>query len=761
VNSPLGSGAVVVVAAVASVLAVGPSGAAPVVQAPARPVSYFYEVQPVLAKAGCNQGACHGNSEGRGGLKLSLRGEDPDGDLDVLTRHGGGRRVHLTEPGRSLLLLKATASIPHGGGQRLAVGSAEYRLLAGWIAEGARTDAAGAPRLDALEVTPRESLLTAPAWTQPLRVTGRFTNGERRDLTRLSMYLPGDPRVAVSPEGAASAETPVDSAVLVRFADRMETARLTFLPKPGAATWRPVEPFNEIDALQFRRLRRLGLAPSALTTDSEFLRRAYLDILGLLPTPDETRAFLAECATERAAPGPGDRGSKTARAARARLIDRLLERPEFADYWSLKWADLLRVEDRSLDPRGSQGYRDWIRESLANGKPMDQFARELLAATGSTYANPPTNYYRRTRTAVELGESTAQLFMGTRMLCARCHNHPTERWKQDDYYALVAIFARVERKLDSFARRDRFDKHELNGEEEISVARSGEVQHPRTGAAVPARLPRSEHALDTAVADPRAEFARWLTAPENPFFARTMVNRTWQSLFGKGLVDPVDDLRDSNPASNPELFDALSREFVRSGYNLAGLVRRIMNSRTYQLSSEPNAANRDDERFFSRALARRLPAEVLLDTLGQVTGVGERFAGRPEGTRAVLLPAVKVKHPFLKLFGQPPRESVCDCERAEESTLGQSFALISGRIVDGKLREPDNRLGTLLNSSRSDAEVLDELYLAAVAREPTSAEREQARRYLEAKGPAAGARRGAWEDLLWALLNSKEFLLRR
>jgi hypothetical protein len=745
-----------------------PAGAA----APGPPVSFRYDVLPTLSRAGCNQGSCHGNSEGRGGMKLSLKGEDPEADYAVLSRHGEGRRVNRADPGRSLLLLKATASVAHGGGMRFPVGSEEYAALAGWIASGAPDDRPGAPRLLGLDVTPAERILVAPAWRQRLIVRGRFSDGTVRDLARKVVYNCDEPRVTVSPDGEVTASGEADAAVLVRYTDRMETARLTFIPARKGFVWTPVPKHNAIDALNFRRLRELRLQPSALASDTEFLRRAYLDALGILPTPEEVRAFLAEAKDESAPTGVRSGGRRkdeedAARThpssliphpSRATLIDSLLARPEFDDYWTLKWADVLRLEERSLDPKGLAGYREWIRTSIATNKPLDRLARELLTAGGSTYANPPANYYRRTRTPGDLAETTAQVFMGTRLLCAKCHNHPFERWKQDDYYALAAFFARVDRKIESVGRRDRFDLHEMIGEEFIAPSTKGEVTQPRTGRPMPPRLPFE--AGPPALAggsDRRTVFADWLTSPANPHFARAMVNRIWYHLMGRGLVDPVDDLRASNPASNPALLDFLARDFVASGYDLRHTVRLIMNSRTYQLCSTPNATNAADERFFSRAIARRLPAEVLLDAISQVTGSPEAFPGFPSGTRAVQIGTQRRRTPFLTVFGQPARESACECERTGDTALGQSFELISGQSIDTKLKRPDNRVGKLIAAGKSNAEIVTELYLTALTRFPTK--RELAR--FEAHVTSRPERRQGLEDAVWALVNSKEFLLRR
>lgn len=733
--------------------------------------SYRYDVLPILSRNGCNQGTCHGNSEGRGGLKLSLKGEDPEGDALILARHGGGRRINRVEPGRSLLLLKATSAVPHGGGVRFNTTSAEYRTLAAWIAAGAPVAPPAEPTLVRLEVSPGDRILIEPQRTVRLSVRARFSDGSTRDVARLAYYNTGDPKLEVSPEGVVTARRPTDATVLVRYADQMENVRITLVPARKEFVWTAPPVFNWIDEINDRRLKLLRLRPSRLTTDTEFVRRAYLDTLGRLPRPEEVRAFLKECDAERLpsvsnkAHGSRGAGGKGEGKARARLVDDLLERPEFDDYWTLKWSDVLRLEERSLDPKGGVAYRDWIRTSLAQKKPLDQFARELLTASGSTYANPAANYYRRSRNPIDLAEGTAQVFMGARLLCAKCHNHPFERWKQDDFYAFAAFFARVERKGE-FTRRDRFDKHELNGEEVIGVAVKGEVEHPRTGQAVPARLlspaipqPASIQPDATRTEDRRLPFAQWLTAPENPFFARAMVNRIWFHVMGKGLVDPVDDMRASNPPSNPELFEALTKDFVAHGFDLRHLVRTIMNSRTYQLSSEPNVTNAEDERYFSRAIVQRLPAEVLLDAVSDVTGVPESFAGQPKGTRAIQLPPppTKGRHAFLRLFGQHQRESVCECERTNEPTLGQSFALVAGPVIEERVRKPENRLGKLLAAGSPDPEIITQLYLAALSRPPTTEDLSSAQAYIASRTD----RRAAYEDLLWALLNSKEFLLRR
>jgi len=651
--------------------------------------SFRYDVQPVLTLAGCNQGSCHGNAEGRGGLKLSLLGEDPDADYRVLALHGGGRRLNRAAPERSLMLLKSTAAVAHGGGARWTRESAGYRTIALWLQYGAPADDTRTPELRTIRVSPAERIQSIAARLQRLDVVAEFSDGSLRTVTDLARLSTGEPDVELRPGGVVVARKEVDAPVLVSYAGALRTVRLTWISDRKDYRWSAPPAANWIDELNYERLRQLRLRPSNLASDTEFLRRIYLDLLGVLPRPEEVESFLEDPLPDR----------------RTRLIDRLLTRPEFTDYWALKLSDVLRLEERTLDPKGARSYWEWIRGSLASNKPWDEFVRELLTARGSTYSNPPANYYRRTRTSTDLAEATAQLFLGTRLLCARCHNHPFEQWRHRDFYTLAAYFDGVERRMPVVGRRDRFDLHELIGEELVSSGGGMKTIFPKTGErllpALPGWLPASELSAPAPGEDERLALARWVTSPRNDLFARASVNRFWYYLFGRGLVDPVDDLRESNPASNPALLDRLARHFVSEGFDLRSLLRIILNSTTYQLSSEPNETNRDDERNFSRAIVRRLPAEVLLDAVSQATGVPEEFPGMPHGSRAVEAALIRTRKPFLTLFGQPPRESVCECERGDESTLRQSFALISGAELNGRLAEPENRLGRLLRGGAS------------------------------------------------------------
>jgi hypothetical protein len=538
--------------------------------------------------------------------------------------------------------------------------------------------------------------------------------------------------------------------VLVRYLHCQEPVRLARVPaRPGFA-FRAPPAANFIDELVFEKLRRLKIEPSQVSDDRLFLRRAHLDLLGMIPTAAEARAFAAD-------PRPDKR---------ARLVDDLLERPEFAEFWALKWSDLLRNEERSLDFKGVQGFYHWIRRSILEGKPLDRFARELIAARGSTYQNPAANFYRAIRDPLSRAEAAAEVFLGTRLQCARCHNHPFDRWTQDDYYSWAALFARVRYKVLFNLRRDKNDEHEFVGEQVVWMSREGEVNDPRTG------RPAAPRFLGDAARSPRTdrdrleELADWITGPDTRF-ARTQANRIWYHLMGRGIVEPVDDFRASNPPSNPALLDALSRELVEHRFDLRHLIRVIMTSQTYGFSSRPNATNVDDVQNFSRALVRRLDAEQLLDSQNRVAGVPSKFNGYPLGVRAAQIAGVEAvrsrdQRPtyadqFLASFGKPPRLLTCECERSGSSTLAQAFQLLSGPALRESLSHPRNRLAALLESGRPPGEVVEELYWSALGRPPAAAERRAAEAYLE----EASDRRSALEDLAWALLNSQEFLLRQ
>lgn len=713
-------------------------------------VSYSQEVRAVFARAGCNQGTCHGNLNGKGGFKLSLRGENPAFDHSVMTREAGGRRINALEPDASLLLLKATGRVPHEGGVRFPYGSPEYDLVRRWIAAGVASDIGKRPALDRLEVTPREAYLVPPTREVKVQATARFAGGLRRDVSGLAVFESTNPKINVSRSGEVSADEPGETTIVVRYLDRQQTVRLAFVADRPDFRWQGPAPVNYIDELVFAQLKKLRINPSETCTDAEFLRRAHLDLIGVLPTPDETRRFVGDPSPDR----------------RARLVESLLARPEYADWWALKWSDLLRVEEKQLDKKGVKVFHDWIRDSLAANKPLNRFARELLASRGSTYQEPAANYYRALRDPNTRGEAMAQVFLGVRMQCAKCHNHPFNQWTQNDYHQLSAFFARVQYKIIDNTRRDKLDKHEFNGEQIVYQDEASEIKHPVTGetltpAFLGAATPKFGQKDDRLLA-----LADWVADPKNAFFARTQANRIWANLLGRGLVEPIDDFRTTNPPANELLLAALAADLAAHDFDMKRLIRTIVSSRTYQLSDRPNATNADDETHYSHALVRSLPAEALLDAVAQVTGTPLTFPGQADGLRAAQLPSFpsirrgeSFQGPvrFLKVFGKPERLLSCDCERSDSTTLAQALTLITGELVNRSLTAPDNRLGRLLASQTPSPAIVEELYLASLCRVPTVAERDA----LVGRIEQAPDRRAALEDILWALLNSKEFLLRK
>lgn len=699
-----------------------------------RPVSFRRDVIAALNVGGCNSGACHGTPSGKNGFKLTLRGYDPAADYLQLTRDQFGRRTGKHDPDQSLLLLKGVGRVPHEGGARFGMGSLPAEMLRAWFAEGLRDDPPGLPPVQTVTVLPGSRVLTAPARWQQLAVVVTYADGTSRDVTRLSNFSSSDPAVAdVTPNGLVEFKRAGEVAILCRYLEEMVSVRLTYLEPREGFTWPNPPEHNFIDTHVFAKLRQMSIAPSDLCSDAEFVRRAYLDCVGRLPTVAETRAFLAD-------PDP---------AKRDKLIEALVELPEFADFWALKWADVLRSSRKTIQVKGSYGFQVWLRGHLLRNTPWDEVVRELLTASGNTFANPPANYYRIVKDPQSLAETTAQLFLGVRMQCAKCHNHPFERWTQDDYYGMAAWFARVRTRPDPAPSG-------VGPAEIVYTDRGGEVTQPRTGRVMKPRYIGRGDAEVKPTEDRRAVLAAWLTHPDNPFFAKSVANRVWFHLMGKGIVDPVDDFRDSNPAANDELLEALARDFARGGFNFKRLVTTIMKSRTYQLSARPTDSNQDDTKYFSHAVTKLLTAEQLLDAICDLTEVPEKFPGLPAGTRAVQLPDGEVNHPFLKAFGQPARELACECERESDGNLAQALQLINGPTVNEKVRNPNNRLGRLLAAKTSDQEILTELYYAAVSRPPTAEEQAIALGHVA----KSADKRRAWEDVLWALINTREFLFR-
>jgi hypothetical protein len=712
-------------------------------------VSFQRDVLPVLTRAGCNMGACHGNLNGKGGMKLSLKGEDPTADLAVLTRDMLARRTDPIRPDDSLLLQKATGQIPHEGGIRFSPSSHEYAILRQWIARGARFDPPGLAPLKRLIVTPTHQILVDPADRFRISAIAEFADGSRRDVTALIATEFTTVDVArITPAGDVIREQPGETVLLVRYMNEVVPVRIVFLPNRAIPDFRGIAPHNTIDELVFAQLQRLRIPPAELASDAVFLRRVYLDTIGLLPTVEEAKTFLASTDPHK----------------REKVIDALLNRPEFAEFWAQKWSDLLRNEEKSLDRKGVAVFYRWIAAQLAADRPLNDFARDILAASGSTYAHPPANFWRAIRDPLQRAESVAQVFLGVRISCARCHNHPFDRWTMDDYYSFAALFARIDYRVLANDRRDQLDKHEFVGEQIVWQNRTGELQHPRTKKpTIPRFLGR-----DTAVGDDRlAAVADWVAAPDNPYFAKTQVNRIWRHLMGRGLVDPNDDFRDTNPATNPELLDWLTNDFIAGGFRLKRMVKTILMSRTYQLAAiARDSGTQNDERHYSHALIKPLNAEQLIDALAQVTGVPVRFKGYPLGLRAHQIPAPPqsgrrssfdgVGEHFLKMFGKPERLLTCECERNDDPGLLQAFQLITGELMNSLIKAPHNRVGQMLAAGASDTQILDELYLAALSRRPNDTETKRLLAYVR----DAHDRRAAWEDVLWALLNSKEFLLR-
>jgi uncharacterized protein DUF1553/uncharacterized protein DUF1549 len=752
------------------------------------PVSFSNDVLPILTKAGCNQGACHGAQHGKGGLKLSLLGYDPDADYPTLAREMEGRRIVRTEPGQSLLLRKATLAVPHAGGLRFKPDSYEYRVLVSWVQDGTPGPVAGEPEVTSVEVQPAQrtvklgsiapgqpvtvaipqpkgapKLLKLPQ-TQRLVVVARFKDGRTEDVTRKAQFNTlNEGVVGAGMDGAAEIAGKGAGAVMVRYRGQATVARFT-VPYRDLPAFPKVARASFIDDLVAAKWRQMGLLPSARCTDAEFIRRVYLDVLGILPTPDEVRAFLAECAAERQEE-MGKRGngemkqpvssississisSFPAPKARAKLIDAVLNRPEYVDYWTLKWGDLLRNNSDRVQPKGMWSFYNWLRAAFRDNRPVDQFTRELITAQGSAYTTGPANYFRVASNPADLAETTSQVFLGIRLACAKCHHHPFEKWSQDDYWQMAAFFARVGLKGSQ-------EFGIFGGEQVVRVNQTGEVSNPRTGKRM-LPTPLDGQPVDDPI-DRRRALANWLVSPANPHFARNIANRYWGYLMGRGIVEPVDDMRVTNPPSNPELLDALAKDFVEHKFDLKHLLRTIMTSETYQLSSNPTPENKQDEVFYTKYAVKRMGAEELLDAVNFATGTAEKFPNLPAGMRAVQLPDPNVPHYFLDTFGRPPRVITCECERTAEPNMAQALHLMNSDFVQNKIASPQGRVAKLLEAKKSDEEIITELYLVTFSRLPSAED------MARAQGTVTGApsKKEGFEDLLWALLNSREFLFK-
>jgi hypothetical protein len=700
------------------------------------PVSFRNHVVPVLTKSGCNSGPCHGAAAGKNGFKLTLRGYDPELDYLTLTRQASARRINKVDPATSLMLLKPTLAVSHGGGKRFSPRSPEYHVIADWIASGTPAPADWDPEMTRLEVFPASARL-AVGTEQPLLVRAHFSDGHAEDVTRWVKFSTNEGAVAgVDQRGAVTVNGPGEAAISAWYMSRLVTARITS-PFPGRvdpAVYARAPRSNFIDDLVLAKLAELNIEPSPLSSDAEFIRRVFLDAAGILPTPEEVRTFLADQAPDK----------------RAKLVDGLLARPEFVDYWSYKWSDLLLVSSRSLPSNAMWSYYNWIRRNVEANTPWDRMARDLLTASGNTLSNGAANYFVLHKNPVAITENVSMTFMGFSITCARCHNHPLEKWTQKDYYRMANLFSRVAIKNGS----DR-------GDIIVYPARTGDINHPRLNVPLaPRPLEGPELPLE-APGDRREAFVNWLVSPENPFFARSLVNRVWKNFMGRGLVEAVDDIRDANPPSNAALFEAVTRDFVAHRFDVRHLVRTIMLSTTYQLTSMATGGNAADMKYHSHYIARRLPAEVILDAISQVTGVGEDFPGFP-GRRAMQLPDAAVESYFLSAFGRPPRLTAADSERQQEPSITQALHVINGDTINRKLTASRGLIQELITANAGNEAAIERIYLAALSRYPSADEKTALSAALAAASTGAtgdaSARRKALEDLAWAILTGREFL---
>ncbi|QEL20936.1 DUF1549 domain-containing protein [Limnoglobus roseus] len=708
--------------------------------------SFLNEVVPLMTKAGCNQGACHGKGAGQNGFRLSLRGYAPDQDHRWLTREFDARRVDPSEPEASLLLRKATGQAPHEGGKLFGVQSREYQLLRDWLAAGSPGAVKDAAKLTKLEVTPDAKTLK-PGETVQLTVWATFADGTRTDVTWLAKFDSNDVAfLTVAPTGLVTAKRNGATAVRVMYQSEVAVAvfAMPFEQTVDAAQFAVKN--NFVDEHVFAKLAELRIEPSDLCGDAEFIRRVWLDAAGVLPKPDDVKAFLASTEADK----------------RAKLIDRVLASPAFTDYWALQLGDLFQNrKERDHDVRGVKGVRQfhaWIRKQVADNRPWDLIARDVLLAKGSTTDSPPVGYYivtvgeARLAEQSEVGESVAQAFLGTRIGCAKCHNHPLERYTQDDFYHFAAFFSRV--KLDrKEAKMGGTTALRVSHPDEKTNSRPVGTNQPRTGQFLkPQPLDRSVADIQPTD-DPREKLVEWITNPGNAYFSGAMINRVWQHYLGVGLVEPVDDLRATNPPTVPKLWDALKTEFVAHHFDLRHLMRVVLNSRTYQLSSSTRPLNETDARFYSHYYARRLPAEVLHDSIGEATGVPEKLDGYPVGVRAIQVADPNLNSSFLRMFGRSDRVTACACERGGDVTLPQLLHLQNNEALQSRITTATGWVYSTLAAEKSDDAVMDGIFLRTLARQPRDDERAAVRKLL-----AAGEKRpDVFSDLMWALLNSKEF----
>ncbi len=694
------------------------------------PINFANQITPVFTKYSCNGGGCHGKSGGQNGFRLSLLGFEPKEDYEYLVKEGRGRRLFPAAPDQSLLLLKSTARLPHGGGQRIEFDSPAYRLLRRWVEQGMPYGKETDPVVTHIEVLPAERLMERES-VQQIVVVAHYSDGSSEDVTRTTQFDSNDTEMGeVSVSGQVTTGQLTGSvAVMARYQGHVGVFRAT-IPL-GVETNNLPAGKNFVDELVHKKLKALGLPSSQVADETTFLRRVSVDLAGRLPTLEEAEAFL------------GDQSAGKREAA----IDRLLQSTDYADYFANKWNAILRNKRRQdFEKPATFAFHEWIRQSLHENKPYDRFVREILTATGQPQQNPPAAWYREVKDPSAQVEDTAQLFLGLRIQCARCHHHPFEKWSQQDYYGVAAFFSQVGRKKGDVQEADGI--YHRRGTASAQNPKTGQGVKPTGLGAPPLDLPPDS--------DPRHALADWMAAKDNPFFAPSLVNRYWKHFFGRGLVDPEDDMRVTNPASNPELLDALAKDFIDHNFDLKHLCRTICGSTTYQLSAEPNEWNQDDKQNFSRYYPKRLNAEVLLDAIDQVTGTQTSFGGIPAGTRAVQLPDNGFNSYFLTVFGRPESSSACECERSSEANLAQSLHLLNSGEIQGKLTAGNGHAQTLANDKTRPHEVrIRELYLLAFSRPPQAEEMTIALAHIN-KNEMDPKR--AYEDIVWALINTKEFL---
>ncbi|MEX1230339.1 MAG: DUF1549 and DUF1553 domain-containing protein [Planctomycetaceae bacterium] len=695
-----------------------------------RPISFRLDVMPVFMKSGCNMGSCHGAARGKDGFRLSLFGFDPEGDHFRLTRENSTRRINLALPNECLMVEKAAGKVPHTGGKRFEEGSEYYNTLIRWLEAGAPNDQGEVPKVVKVELYPENGVLDGEGSEQKLSVRATYADGTDRDVTSLAYFMTNnDNSAGVTQEGVVTAANRGEAFIMARFGTHTVGRQYIVLPK-GLQFQFPETPENNyIDALVNAKLRKLRIAPSELCTDEAFLRRVYLDIVGVPPTVEEFDRFMAGAEPNK----------------RDLLVDELLERKEFVEIWVMKWAELLQIREvpNRVSYKSAIRYYNWLQDKIANNVPLDKMVQELLASNGGTFANAATNYYQNETDTLKTAENVAQVFMGMRIQCAQCHNHPFDQWTMDDYYSFSAFFSQIGRKGGE-------DPRELI----IFNSGGGEVTHPVGGRVMPPKFLGGD-VPDVAGKDRRDVLVKWLASKDNPYFAKNLSNIVWAHFFGRGIIEPVDDVRVSNPAVNPELLEELGNKFTEYDYDFKKLVRDICTSRTYQLSTQSNESNASDEANFARAQLRRLRAEVLLDCISQVTLTKNKFPGLPLGARAVQIANGNTSTYFLTTFGRATRESVCSCEVKMEPNLSQALHLLNGETINQKMKQ-GNLIGLRLQEGKPWQDIMTEMYIAAFSRKPTEKEIAAINEILSSVDAAQHPQ--VLEDIFWAVLNSREFV---